>query len=79
MFIGNPPGNYDRILDVSRAITGTLFFVPTTSFLDSVEPQSAPGPQGGEARNTPSSTDIKGDLMPGSLTIGSLKKEVQDE
>ncbi|MFL7889847.1 Dyp-type peroxidase [Enterobacter pseudoroggenkampii] len=39
MFIGNPPGNYDRILDVSRAITGALFFIPTSSFLDSVEPQ----------------------------------------
>ena len=28
MFIGNPPGNYDRILDFSTAVTGTLFFVP---------------------------------------------------
>ena len=26
--IGLPPGNYDRILDVSTAVTGTLFFVP---------------------------------------------------
>lgn len=37
MFVGNPPGNYDRLLDVSRAVTGTLFFVPTSSFLDDVE------------------------------------------
>ena len=29
MFIGNPPGNYDRILDFSTALTGNLFFVPT--------------------------------------------------
>ena len=37
MFIGNPPGNYDRILDFSTALTGGLFFVPTASFLDDVE------------------------------------------
>lgn len=34
MFIGNPPGNYDRILDFSTAQTGTLFFVPTLDLLD---------------------------------------------
>ena len=38
MFVGNPPGNYDRLLDVSRAATGSLFFVPTTTFLDDVAP-----------------------------------------
>ena len=37
MFIGSPPGNYDRLLDFSRAVTGTLFFVPTVNFLDDVE------------------------------------------
>lgn len=36
MFIGKPPGNYDRLLDFSRAVTGTLFFVPSASFLESV-------------------------------------------
>jgi len=34
MFVGNPPGNYDRLLDFSRAVTGSLFFVPTATFLD---------------------------------------------
>jgi porphyrinogen peroxidase len=34
MFVGNPPGNYDRLLDVSHAVTGCLFFVPTATFLD---------------------------------------------
>lgn len=34
MFIGDPPGIYDRILDFSTAVTGTLFFVPTQDFLD---------------------------------------------
>lgn len=41
MFIGNPPGNYDRLLDFSRAITGTLFFIPTATFLDDVQADSA--------------------------------------
>ena len=34
MFVGRPPGNYDRLLDFSRAVTGTLFFVPSATFLD---------------------------------------------
>ena len=29
MFIGRPPGNYDRLLDFSRAVTGNLFFAPS--------------------------------------------------
>lgn len=35
MFIGNPVGNYDRILDFSVAKTGTLFFAPTMDMLSS--------------------------------------------
>jgi len=46
MFIGRPPGNYDRILDFSTAITGSLFFIPTSTFLDSV---SADQPTGAES------------------------------
>jgi porphyrinogen peroxidase len=34
MFVGRPPGNYDRLLDFSRALTGGLFFIPTADFLD---------------------------------------------
>ena len=34
MFIGNPVGNSDRLLDFSTAVTGTLFFVPTFDLLD---------------------------------------------
>lgn len=34
MFVGEPPGNHDRILDFSTAVTGGLFFVPTADFLD---------------------------------------------
>src|SRR5580692_10699742 len=36
MFVGRPPGNYDRLLDYSRAVTGSLFFVPSATFLDDV-------------------------------------------
>jgi porphyrinogen peroxidase len=43
MFIGRPPGNYDRILDFSRAVTGNLFFVPSATFLESVTDQSPAG------------------------------------
>jgi len=34
MFIGQPPGNYDRLLDYSRPVTGSLFFAPSADFLD---------------------------------------------
>jgi putative iron-dependent peroxidase len=34
MFLGDPPGNHDRILDFSTAVTGGLFHVPTADFLD---------------------------------------------
>jgi len=37
MFVGKPPGNYDRLLDFSRAVTGNLFFVPSTTFLENVK------------------------------------------
>jgi putative iron-dependent peroxidase len=45
MFVGEPPGNHDRILDFSTAVTGSLFFVPTAEFLE--DPSPAP------ARNSP--------------------------
>lgn len=37
MFIGRPPGNYDRLLDFSRAVTGSLFFAPSATFLENLE------------------------------------------
>jgi putative iron-dependent peroxidase len=64
MFIGNPPGNYDRILDFSTAVTGNLFFVPTVEFLDDPPAPGAIARAGTE--ETP--TD-------GSLAIGSLREE----
>jgi putative iron-dependent peroxidase len=38
MFIGEPPGQHDRVLDFSTAVTGSLFFVPTADFLDAPPP-----------------------------------------
>jgi porphyrinogen peroxidase len=34
MFIGVPPGDYDRILDFSTPVTGTTFFAPSNSLLE---------------------------------------------
>ncbi|HEV7811964.1 MAG TPA: Dyp-type peroxidase [Leifsonia sp.] len=36
MFIGDPDGSYDRILDFSTAVTGTTFFAPTRGILDAL-------------------------------------------
>jgi porphyrinogen peroxidase len=41
MFVGKPPGTYDRLLDFSRAVTGCLFFAPSATFLEKV---TAPKP-----------------------------------
>lgn len=66
MFIGSPPGNYDRILDFSVAKTGCLFFVPTAEFLD--DPPPAPG-------EMPESTGVVrgGPHAESSLGIAGLK------
>ncbi|MCU1528261.1 MAG: peroxidase [Frondihabitans sp.] len=37
MFIGDPPGLHDRILDFSTALTGTTFFVPSVAVLESLD------------------------------------------
>jgi putative iron-dependent peroxidase len=44
MFVGEPPGAYDRLLDFSTALTGTTFFVPTAAMLETLAepPASAP-------------------------------------
>jgi putative iron-dependent peroxidase len=36
MFLGDPPGRTDRILDFSTAHTGCLFFVPSQDWLDAL-------------------------------------------
>jgi len=68
MFIGQPPGNYDRLLDFSNAVTGSQYFVPTIDFLD----QPPPLPQSSAA--TSDEPDVAATVPTGSLTIGSLKE-----
>jgi porphyrinogen peroxidase len=36
MFVGRPPGNYDRLLDFSCPISGSLFFAPSATFLENL-------------------------------------------
>ncbi len=74
MFIGKPPGNTDRILDFSTAVTGSLFFIPSLEFLDDPpEPagaataDSSPAEPG--ASGAPAGPDADG-----SLRIGSLRR-----
>ncbi len=80
MFIGRPPGNYDRILDFSTPATGSLFFIPTSSFLDNLSPDR-PAPAASFAqRPTPIAAQAaiyvpSATAKNGSLGIGSLKGE----
>lgn len=36
MFVGNPPGLHDRLLDYSTPLTGNVFFAPSASLLASL-------------------------------------------
>jgi putative iron-dependent peroxidase len=82
MFVGKPPGNYDRLLDFSRAVTGTLFFVPTATFLEDVAPAAA-APASAEPALASGESEAQSPSQPsppdGSLGIGSLKKEAGTE
>ena len=69
MFVGRPAGNYDRILDFSTAITGSLFFVPSLDLLESL---SGIQPADDGATAGPGETDQ-------SLGIGSLRKPAAAE
>src|SRR5262244_2223260 len=75
MFVGRPPGNYDRLLDFSRAVTGTLFFVPSASFLESIDDDAAAATPAAPVVEPPSAST----LSDGSLGIGSLKGEDRHE
>jgi putative iron-dependent peroxidase len=78
MFVGRPPGNYDRLLDYSRAVTGTLFFVPSATFLENVAAGDAP-PSPASPSSDGCGTEAASEsrlLRPdGSLGIGSLRGE----
>jgi porphyrinogen peroxidase len=84
MFVGRPPGNYDRLLDFSRAVTGNLFFVPSATFLENVTEDQAVEDQTAAAESsaapavaeTPASIPS---VLDGSLGIGSLKGDTRHE
>ena len=80
MFVGSPPGNYDRLLDVSTPVTGNLFFVPAQDLLDGLadEPPgpAGPGPAPASGEPAPPSRPLGGS---GSLNIGSLRGVTEDE
>ncbi|MBO0515425.1 Dyp-type peroxidase [Streptomyces beijiangensis] len=66
MFLGTPDATHDRILDFSTATTGSLFYVPSTDFLD-----DPPAPSGAPAVfEAPAAGPRPEDT---SLGIGSLK------
>jgi putative iron-dependent peroxidase len=86
MFLGRPPGNTDRILDFSTAVTGCLFFAPAADFLDDLPASHAPPGRTESAASTVTAADVPagsppqgtgslgtGSLGTGSLGIGSLK------
>lgn len=71
MFVGVPPGAYDRLLDFSTAVTGSTFFVPTAGMLDDLaEP---PADQGAETPDTETAAAAPPAAAPESLGIGSLR------
>jgi putative iron-dependent peroxidase len=71
MFIGDPPGNTDRILDFSTALTGSLFFVPSIDLLEGLA--DADESDAGQA----AATSPEADPGDGSLRIGSLRDQPQ--
>jgi putative iron-dependent peroxidase len=77
MFIGKPPGNYDRILDFSTALTGGLFFAPPAGFFEDLP--DPPGATSQPATSQQATSQLAGDQGPrdGSLGIGSLQRSAQ--
>jgi putative iron-dependent peroxidase len=75
MFVGRPTGNYDRLLDFSRAVTGNLFFVPSATFLESAADQPATVVTSASKVISESTTS----MPDGTLGIGSLKGDIQHE
>jgi putative iron-dependent peroxidase len=67
MFIGKPPGNHDRILGFSTALTGNVFFAPPGDFLDDPPvPDQAASAVDATNEDPPVPED-------GSLRVGSLR------
>ena len=79
MFIGRPAGNYDRILDFSRAVTGNLFFVPSMTFLENVAEDQPAVVESSSAVVAGEISSSIPSVREGSLRIGSLKGEIKHE
>lgn len=84
MFVGRPPGNYDRLLDFSRAVTGSLFFVPSATFLADVPPVegTASVPDAPSAAGGAGPAQVSGSSRPGAdhpLGIGPPKGDAERE
>ncbi len=79
MFVGRPPGNYDRLLDVSQAVTGNLFFVPSAPLLESLADNADDAAAAdGSADTEPAAPADSAPASSGSLNIGSLRGASQD-
>ena len=79
MFVGRPPGNYDRLLDFSRAVTGNLFFVPSATFLENVGDDEPPPARRAAATSNAAPAPTDAPARDGSLGIGSLKGDPSHE
>ncbi|MFF4788463.1 Dyp-type peroxidase [Streptomyces sp. NPDC001276] len=82
MFLGDPPAAHDRILDFSTAVTGSLFSVPTSDFLDDLPdaPTAREGEEGEEGEEgggveeaEPVPAAVRPPAVDGSLGIGDLR------
>ncbi|MEV7280418.1 Dyp-type peroxidase [Streptomyces sp. NPDC093111] len=76
MFLGDPPGTTDRILDFSTAVTGCLFHVPSADFLDDLP--DPPATKATTAVKAATSAAAATDGAPATATgaglgIGSMK------
>lgn len=79
MFVGRPPGNYDRLLNFSRAVTGSLFFVPSATFLEAVAEDQPAVADTSAAPTVIEPSPSKRREADGSLDIGSLEGEISHE
>lgn len=76
MFLGSPPGNTDRILDYSTAVTGGLFSVPPASFLDAADSLAALDALGADPTSLASEPASEPGVAraDGSWGVGGLKR-----
>jgi putative iron-dependent peroxidase len=74
MFVGSPPGNYDRLLDFSQAVTGNLFFVPSQPLLDGLDSLQSQGTESDTVQPAaPGPAASAGSLNIGSLRGGTIR------